>query len=56
MLGESGLDVADDVRRCLDCSFGPQSSFADGRFREAVYAGVILPLANYTKLWPEVMP
>lgn len=56
VLGESGPDVSDVVRRCLDCSFGPQPSFADGRFREAVYAGVILPLTNYTKLWPEVMP
>lgn len=56
VLGESGPDVSDVVRRCLDCSFGPQPSFADGRFREAVYVGVILPLANYTKLWPEVMP
>lgn len=56
VLGESGADMSDVVRRCLDCSFGPQPSFADGRFREAVYAGVILPLASYTKLWPEVMP
>ncbi|KAK2605571.1 hypothetical protein N8I77_008400 [Diaporthe amygdali] len=56
VLGESGPDISDVVRRCLDCSFGPQPSFADGRFREAVYAGVILPLASYTKLWPEVMP
>ncbi|KAI7781263.1 hypothetical protein LA080_014922 [Diaporthe eres] len=56
VLGESGPDVSDVVRRCLDCSFGPQPSFADARFREAVYVGVILPLSDYTKLWPEVMP
>lgn len=56
VLGESGPDVSDVVRRCLDCSFGPQPSFADARFREAVYVGVVLPLSDYTKLWPEVMP
>lgn len=52
--GESGPDMSEVVRRCLDCSFGPQPSFADGRFREAIYANVIRPLASYSKMWPEV--
>ncbi|KAI1502965.1 hypothetical protein F5X99DRAFT_407522 [Biscogniauxia marginata] len=56
VLGDSGPNVADAVRRCLDCSFGPKPNFANVRFRESVYEGVIKPLANYSKVWPEVMP
>ena len=55
VLGESGANVSDVVRRCLDCSFGPRPSFADIRFRESVYEGVIKPLASYFKVWPEMM-
>lgn len=55
-LGESGASVADVIRRCLDCSFGPRPSFRDVRFRESVYEGVIKPLVDYSKAWPEVMP
>ena len=55
VLGESGADISDVVRRCLDCSFGPKPSFADVRFREAVYEGVIKPLASYSKVWPEMV-
>ncbi|EEU41653.1 uncharacterized protein NECHADRAFT_87584 [Fusarium vanettenii 77-13-4] len=56
VLGDSGADVADVVRRCLDCSFGPKPSFSDVRFRNSVYEGVIKPLAGYSKVWSEVMP
>jgi hypothetical protein len=56
VLGESGANVADVVRRCLDCSFGPRPNFGDVRFRESVYEGVVKPLADYSKAWPEVMP
>ncbi|KUI72164.1 hypothetical protein VM1G_07495 [Cytospora mali] len=56
VLGDSGPEISDVVRRCLDCSFGPEPNFADVRFREAVYEGVIQPLRNYAKLWREVMP
>jgi len=56
VLGECGADIADVVRRCLDCSFGPRPIFSDGRFREAVYEGVIKPLADYSKIWPDVIP
>lgn len=52
VLGECmcGAHMSDVVRRCLDCSFGPTPSFADVRFRQSVYDGVILPLINYKKL------
>ncbi|KAK0726731.1 hypothetical protein B0T26DRAFT_691523 [Lasiosphaeria miniovina] len=56
VLGESGANISDVVRRCLDCSFGPRPSFADVRFRESVYEGVIKPLAAYSRVWPEAMP
>lgn len=56
VLGECGVEIADVVRRCLDCSFGPRPSFQDKRFREAVYEGVIKPLADYLKPWQAVMP
>lgn len=55
VLGDSGANVA-DVVRCLDCSFGPKPCFADVRFRNSVYEGVIKPLASYSKVWPEAMP
>ncbi|KAK1840535.1 hypothetical protein CCHR01_16845 [Colletotrichum chrysophilum] len=55
VLGESGPNIADVVRRCLDCSFGPRPVFSDVRFRESVYEGVIKPLATYSKIWPEVI-
>ncbi|KAK7439446.1 hypothetical protein Landi51_11116 [Colletotrichum acutatum] len=55
VLGESGPNIADVVRRCLDCSFGPRPIFSDVRFRESIYEGVIKPLASYAKIWPEVM-
>ncbi|KAL5045574.1 hypothetical protein BDW71DRAFT_208116 [Aspergillus fruticulosus] len=54
VIGECAADIADVVRRCLDCSFGPRPIFSDVRFREAVYEGVIKPLAEYNKLWPEI--
>ncbi|KAL2834175.1 hypothetical protein BDW59DRAFT_156118 [Aspergillus cavernicola] len=56
VLGECGADIDDVVRRCLDCSFGPKPSLVDARFKEAVYEGVIKPLMDYLKVWPEVMP
>lgn len=56
VLGECGVEIADVVRRCLDCSFGPRPNFQDLRFREAVYEGVIKPLADYQKAWQVVMP
>ena len=49
--GESGANVADAVRRCLDCSFGPRPDFGNVRFREAVYEGVVKPLAGYGRVW-----
>ena len=55
VLGECGVEIADVVRRCLDCSFGPRPSFKDKRFREAVYEGVIRPLAEYSKTWQVTM-
>lgn len=56
VLGECGVEIADVVRRCLDCSFGPRPNFQDKRFREAVYEGVIKLLADYQKAWQVVMP
>ncbi|RYP05471.1 hypothetical protein DL765_009835 [Monosporascus sp. GIB2] len=54
VLEETGATIDDAVRRCLDCSFGPKPNFGDIRFRESVYQGVIRPLAEYKKIWPEV--
>ena len=56
VLGECGVEIADVVRRCLDCSFGPRPNFQDKRFREAVYEGVIRPLADYSKIWHVAQP
>ena len=56
VLGECGAEIADVVRRCLDCSFGPRPNFQDTRFMEAVYENVIKPLADYLKPWQGVMP
>ena len=56
VLGECGVEIADVVRRCLDCSFGPRPNFQDKRFREAVYEGVIRPLADYSKIWQVAQP
>jgi hypothetical protein len=55
VLGECGVEIADVVRRCLDCSFGPRPSFEDKRFREAVYEGVIRQLTDHLKTWQVVM-
>jgi hypothetical protein len=51
VLGECGAEINDVVRRCLDCSFGPKPRFEDKMFREAIYEGVIRPLADYQKTW-----
>lgn len=56
VLGECGEEIADVVRRCLDCAFGPRPNFQDKRFREAIYNGVIKPLADHQKLWQAVLP
>ena len=56
VLGECGADIADAVRRCLDCSFGPRPDLKDSRFRQAVYDGVIRPLADRLKTWEVVVP
>lgn len=56
VLGECGPDIDDVVRRCLDCSFGPRPNFQDPRFREAVYEGVIKPLAEHLKIWQPLVP
>lgn len=55
VLEECGAEIDDVVRRCLDCSFGPKPNLKDKRFREAVYEGVIRPLADYLKLWQVTM-
>ncbi|KAK4041662.1 hypothetical protein C8A01DRAFT_45203 [Parachaetomium inaequale] len=55
LLGESGAEVADAVRRCLDCSFGPRPDLGDARFCEGVYEGVVRPLAEYAGAWPAVV-
>ena len=55
VLGECGADIADVVRRCLDCGFGPRPDLKDRRFREAVYDGVIRPLADRLKTWEVVV-
>lgn len=54
VLEDSGPVIADVVWRCLDCSFGPRPDFQDTRFREAVYEGVIQPLADHLKIWQPV--
>ena len=51
VLGECGIEIADVVRRCLDCSFGPAPNLRDTRFKQAVYDGVVRPLADYLKAW-----
>ena len=44
------------VKRCLDCSFGPRPNLEDKRVREAIYDGVIRPLASYLKTWQVTVP
>lgn len=56
VLGECGIEIADVVRRCLDCSFGPRPNLRDPRFKEAVYDGVIRPLADQLKIWQVTVP
>lgn len=56
VLGECGVEIADVVRRCLDCSFGPRPNLRDKRFREAVHDGVIRPLADYLRIWQATVP
>ncbi|MCJ1428158.1 hypothetical protein MMC29_006066 [Sticta canariensis] len=56
VLEDSGPEIADVVWRCLNCSFGPRPNFQDKRFREAVYEGVIQPLADHLKIWQPVTP
>ena len=56
VLGECGVEIADVVRRCLDCSFGPRPNLKDKRFKEAVYEGVIKPLADHLKIWQVAIP
>lgn len=55
VLEECGAEIDDVVRRCLYCSFGPKPNLKDKRFKEAVYEGVIRPLANHLKLWQVTM-
>ena len=56
VLGECGIEIADVVRRCLDCSFGPRPNLRDSRFKQAVYDGVIRPLADHLKAWQITVP
>ena len=56
VLGECGVEIADVVRRCLYCSFGPRPNLKEKRFKEAIYEGVIRPLADYLKIWQPVVP
>lgn len=56
VLGECGGEIDDVVQRCLNCSFDPKPCFKDKTFREAVYKNVIKPLADYSKIWPVVVP
>ena len=55
VLGECGPEISDAVRRCLNCSFGPKPCMLDKQFREAIYEGVIKPLAQYSLCWQPVM-
>lgn len=48
---DSGPKVADAVRRCLHCAFGPKPRLGDKKFRESVYQDVIEPLINYSATW-----
>ena len=56
VLGECGPEIDDVVRRCLDCSFGPKPNLRDSKFKQAVYDGVIRPLADHSKTWPVTTP
>ncbi|KAF2396577.1 hypothetical protein EJ06DRAFT_569315 [Trichodelitschia bisporula] len=56
VLSECGAQLDDVVRRCLDCAFEPRPNLLDKRFREAVYAGVVQPLAESLKPWKAVTP
>ncbi len=56
VLGECGAEIADVVRRCLDCSFGPRPNLQDKRFKEAVYSDVFRPLADWSKPWQVTVP
>lgn len=56
VLGECGVEIADVVRRCLYCSFGPAPNLRDSKFKQAVYDGVIRPLADHSKTWPVTVP
>ena len=47
VLPECGVEIADVVRRCLDCSFRRRPDLSDRKFRETVFAGVVTPLCNF---------
>ncbi|KAI9887959.1 MAG: hypothetical protein M1823_000216 [Watsoniomyces obsoletus] len=54
VLGESGPEFDNAIRRCLDCAFGPKSTnLADDDFKEAVYNEVVEPLMKITKCWDD---
>ncbi len=54
VLGESGPEFDNAIRRCLDCAFGPKSTnLADDDFKEAVYNEVVEPLEKITKCWDD---
>jgi hypothetical protein len=51
VLGEYGPEISEVIRRCLHCSFGPAPNMSNPRFREALYQGVVCPLADALKPW-----
>jgi hypothetical protein len=48
---ECGDSMADIIRRCLDCSFGPKPDWSSESFQEAVYRDVVQPLEEFLGYW-----
>ena len=50
VLGESGFEFANAIRRCLNYSFSPRNAaFARDEFEETIYVDVIQPLENVSR-------
>jgi hypothetical protein len=48
---EFGDGIADAIRRCLDCAFGPVADFDNDQFSQAILDDVIYPLESFVSLW-----
>jgi hypothetical protein len=49
--GECGEGLAEVIRRCIDCSFGPKPDWNSEEFAEAYYRNVVEPLRELLRQW-----